>query len=89
MAPEFDPAKAAESHEKLCKSLGLSLSHPQQCAIQVAKRIDVHAVNPEVEQFFDRYVHDSMAGFIDMGMDEYALNGIGFVKFRTVFKGND
>jgi len=36
-----------------------------------------------------RYVHDSMAGFISMGMNEYASNGIGIAKFRTVFKGND
>jgi len=30
-----------------------------------------------------------MAGFIDMGMDEYQMNSIGILKFRTVFKGND
>jgi hypothetical protein len=30
-----------------------------------------------------------MAGFIDMGMNEYQLNGIGLTKFRTVFKGSD
>ena len=42
-----------------------------------------------MEVFFDRYIHDSMAGFIDMNMDEYKRNGIGLCKFRTVFKGND
>jgi hypothetical protein len=56
---------------------------------EVAKSIDTGKVTPEIDQFFDRYIHDSMAGFIGMGMNEYALNGIGFVKFRTVFKGND
>lgn len=89
MAPDFDPVKAAESYEKRCKELRLQLPLPQQRAVEVAKRIDVRAVTPEAERFFDRYVHDSMAGFIDLGMNEYALNGIGLVKFRTVFKGND
>lgn len=89
MAPDFDPGKVADSYEKMWKASGLPLSIQQQRAVEVAKRIDVHAVKPEVEQFFDRYLHDSMAGFIDMGMDEYALNGIGLVKFRTVFKGKD
>jgi hypothetical protein len=63
--------------------------NPMQHAFEVAQSIRLEAVSPEVETFFERYVHDSQAGFIDMGMDEYKRNGIGFVKFRTVFKGND
>jgi hypothetical protein len=63
--------------------------NPMQHAFEVAEHICVEDVTPEVERFFERYVHDSEAGFIDMGMDEYARNGIGFVKFRTVFRGND
>ena len=57
-------------------------------AFEVAQHINVEAVTPEVETFFDRYIHDSVAGFMAMGMDEYAFNGIGITKFRTVYKGN-
>lgn len=89
MAPDFDPAKAAKSYEKQWKEMGFQLSLQQKHAVDVAKSINVHAVKPEIEKFFDRYVHDSMAGFIDMGMNEFKFNGIGFTKFRTVFKGND
>ncbi|MBK1616420.1 hypothetical protein CKO44_23545 [Rubrivivax gelatinosus] len=63
--------------------------NPMQHAFEVAQSINVEAVTPEIQTFFDRYIHDSQAGFIDMGMDEYQRNGIGFVKFRTVFKGAD
>lgn len=89
MSPDFDPPKSGALHEKMLRAAGLKPSLPETHAINVAKRIDVRTVTPEVEQFFDRYIHDSMAGFVDMGMNEYKLNGIGLVKFRTVFKGND
>ena len=56
---------------------------------EVAQHIDVRKVGPKTDHFFDAYIHDSMAGFIGMGIDEYQLNGSGIVKFRTVFKGND
>lgn len=61
---------------------------PMQHAYDVAQSIRLEAVTPEIETFFNRYIHDSEAGFID-SLDEYDRNGIGFVKFRTVFKGND
>lgn len=61
-----------------------SLDH----AFEVAQSIRVESVTPEIQTFFDRYIHDSEAGFIAMGMNEYAYNGIGIVKFRTVYKGN-
>ncbi len=89
LSPDFDPVKSAELHEKMLKAAGLPPSFSDQHAIRVAKRIDTRSVTPEMEVFFDRYIHDSMAGFIDMGMDEYENNSIGILKFRTVFKGND
>lgn len=89
MEPGFDPAKSAALHENMLKAAGLPTSLRDQHAIAVAKRIDARTVTPEMETFFDQYIHDSMAGFIDMGMNEYALNGLGITKFRTVFKGND
>jgi hypothetical protein len=60
-----------------------------QTLYQVAKAIDTKKLTPEIETFFDKYIHDSMAGFIAMGMNEYQFNGIGIVKFRSVYKGND
>lgn len=89
LEPDFDPVKSAERYEKLHKASGLPLSLADKHAIEVAKRIDAKAVTTEMETFFDKYIHDSMAGFIDMKMNEYKLNGIGLTKFRTVFKGND
>lgn len=89
LEPDFDPVKSAERYEKLHKASGLHLSLADKHAIEVARRIDAKAVTSEMETFFDKYIHDSMAGFIDMGMNEYKLNGIGLTKFRTVFKGND
>lgn len=86
---DFDPVKSATLHEKMLKAAGMPLSLADKHAVEVAKRIDTKAVTPEIEHFFDKYIHDSMAGFIDMGMNEYVLNGIGLTKFRTVFKGND
>jgi len=89
MAPDFDPPQMAELHEKMMRAAGLQLGLKEKHAIQVAKRIDVRTVKPGIEKFFDQYVHDSMAGFMAMKMDEYEKNGIGIVKFRTVFKGDD
>ena len=89
MAPDFNPPQMAELHENMMRAAGLPLGLKEKHAIQVAKRIDVHAVKPGIEKFFDQYVHDSMAGFMAMKMDEYVYNSIGIVKFRSVFKGND
>lgn len=89
LLPEFDPVKAAKLHENMLKTSHRQALPADQHVINVAKRIDVRAVSPAIETFFDKYIHDSMAGFIDMKMDEYKSNNIGITKFRTVFKGND
>jgi Uncharacterized alpha/beta hydrolase domain (DUF2235) len=89
MDAKFDPVRAATAQEKAMQAAGKKMGTAERHLIDVCKRIDVNAVTPDAEQFFDRYVHDSMAGFIGFGMDEYATNKIGIVKFRTVFKGND
>ncbi|MDO9402630.1 MAG: hypothetical protein Q7T87_01210 [Polaromonas sp.] len=43
-------------------------------------------------QFFDNYVHDSMASFIDMHVDEMDFpgigNGYGLFKWRRIFFGD-
>jgi hypothetical protein len=89
MASSFDPVQEAEKYEKRLRKFGIQPLAPDRHLINVAKAIKTEAVTPEIEKFFDSYVHDSMAGFIDMGMNEYKLNGIGIAKFRTTFKGND
>lgn len=93
LAPDFDPNKAAEAAEKnIRQSKPAPFNSPalaDKHAIAVARRIDTKKLTPEIERFFERYLHDSMAGFLGMGMDEYRRNGFGFVKFRTVFRGND
>jgi hypothetical protein len=89
LSPDFDPVKSAELLERMLKAAGLPFSAMDKHPIRVAKQLDARSVTPEMEAFFDRYIHDSMAGFIDMGMDEYQMNSIGILKFRTVFKGND
>ena len=89
MAPNFDPPQMAELHEKMMRAAGLPLGLKEKHAVQVAKSINTQTVKPGIEQFFDHYIHDSMAGFIGFGMPEYKFNGIGIVKFRSVFKGND
>jgi hypothetical protein len=45
---------------------------------------------PAVAHLFDKYVHDSMAGFAQDDVDEYALNGRGYMRRRDVFdKGGE
>jgi len=88
LAPDFDPGKSAHLQETMLKAAGMQPSLPDKHTIAVAKRIDVQALTPDIERFFEHYLHDSMAGFSEK-LNEYTKNGIGFVKFRTVFKGDD
>lgn len=89
MSQGFDPFQAASLYQGMHKASGLTLSGKDRQLLEVARRMEVKRVTPAVEAFFDGYVHDSMAGFMQMGVNEYNLNGMGLSKFRTVFKGND
>lgn len=42
-------------------------------------------LSEEIVQFFDYYVHDSIAGFAQDGVHEYAINGQGHLRHRKVF----
>lgn len=96
MQADFDPARAARAHRdglrQMAKASGIASLQQQTLAMErlcdVAEAIDVRKVTPGVEAFLEAHIHDSMAGFIKQ-LDEYKRNGIGFVKFRTVFKGDD
>lgn len=41
-----------------------------------------------LSDFFARHVHDSMAGFIGMGLPEFEVNGHGLAKFRRIYFGD-
>lgn len=86
---KFDPGVAAVHHRRVVTATGAAPGVADSHLFEVAERINVLDVSPAIERFCERYIHDSMAGFIGMGLDEYAANNIGIVKFRTVFKGND
>lgn len=57
--------------------------------LDILSMIDPHQLTPDIENFFGNFIHDSMAGFIEMSprfTDEYRLNGQGILRFRTIFK---
>jgi hypothetical protein len=45
----------------------------------------VGEVPSAVIDFFDKYLHDSMAGFAQDSVDEYALNGRGYMRLRGIY----
>lgn len=88
MATDFNPREAARRVRAMYAASGMS-HHADHRLCDVAESIDLSRLTPEVEAFLESCVHDSMAGAIGEGIDEFTLNGIGLAKFRTVFKGND
>ena len=83
------PSTVAERFEAKKKTAGLQMKRHEQRAVDVAKAISPMHISAHIDNLFDWFVHDSLAGFISMGMDEYKYNHMGLAKFRTVFKGND
>ncbi|MFN3295677.1 T6SS phospholipase effector Tle1-like catalytic domain-containing protein [Caldimonas sp.] len=86
LEPHYQPQRAVQLHQAMHKAAGLQPSRADRYVYEVVEYMLASPVAPEVEHFFDHYVHDSMAGFKEQ-LNEYAKNGIGFVKFRTVFQG--
>lgn len=58
-------------------------------ARDVARSLNIERLTPSIEFFFENYIHDSMAGFMERKMDEYKWNSLGLAKFRTILSGND
>lgn len=90
----FNLAVAITQQKKFAKAAGLEGSEARQIKhlYTMADSIHPQNVTPEIENFLGTYVHDSMAGFIDMGgasTNEFLINGLGILKFRKIFKGND
>jgi hypothetical protein len=91
----FNLADAIALQQKFTKAAGLDASSeltPVRHLYTMADAIAPQNLTPLIEDFLGTYVHDSMAGFIEMGgsaTNEYKINGLGIFKFRKIFKGND
>jgi hypothetical protein len=91
---KFDLVDAVAQHKKFTKAAGLEeteLAHIKHLYTMV-DAIDPKKLNSTIEDFLGNYIHDSMAGFIEMGgvaTNEYVINGLGILKFRKIFTGND
>lgn len=91
---KFNLADAVAQHRKIPKAARLKAldSAQMEHLLTMADAIDLKKLNLTIEEFLGNYIHDSMAGFIEMGgiaTNEYAINGLGILKFRKIFKGND
>jgi len=90
--PTYDPQQALAYHEAVTKAAGIDNVDRHSVKFQqlrkVVESIETAKLSPPVERLFDDYVHDSMAGFIDMGMNEYLANGLGIMKLRKTFDKN-
>lgn len=87
-SPAAEASLVEQKHMKLVK-LGIQIPVEAKQHIEVARHIQPERVTPEIDFLFDWFVHDSVAGTLAEGLDEYMLNGMGAAKFRQIFKGND
>ncbi len=89
---KFILADAIDQHRKSTKEGKAKESGQIKHLYTIADAITPQNLTPIIEDFLGNYVHDSVAGFIEMGgifTGEYRLNGLGILKFRKIFKGND
>lgn len=89
----YSAAEAVAIQRKMCAAAGLTEQDQRSNAqlYDVIASLDERKLCPEIEDFFGNYIHDSMAGFIDMGGDvtnEFKINGQGIMRYRKIFKGN-
>lgn len=63
---------------------------PELCITDIVMKFSNHPkeMDKHCIQFFDEFVHDSMAGFINDGVDEFKQNSYGLLKYRRLFFGN-
>ncbi len=61
---------------------------PERDILSVVQTLTDVPQPKEIVDFFDHWVHDSMAGLHSDKVDEFLLNGIGLAKFRRVYFGN-
>jgi len=70
------------------KKLPSTAHEAQSQLLDVLRNIDPNKLTPEIEHFFGNYVHDSMAGFIEMSprvTNEFKINGEGILRYRRIF----
>lgn len=90
----YNLKEAIDLQKKFAKASGVEQMETTKIKriYAMAESIAPEKLTPPLEAFFGNYVHDSMAGFIEMGgtfTNEYVLNRIGIFKFRKIFNGND
>lgn len=86
--PDFDPRVAAANWRRMQQQTGHGTDAANQMRCEVAAGIDPEALSPGMEALFGNYLHDSVAGFCSWGINEFAYNGLGLFKYRTVYKGD-
>ncbi|WP_170300112.1 T6SS phospholipase effector Tle1-like catalytic domain-containing protein [Pseudoduganella buxea] len=62
---------------------------PERDLLTVIESISIQPQSAAIYEFFDYWVHDSMAGLASDGVNEFLLNGIGLAKFRRTYFGNN
>lgn len=89
---KFNLAEAIAQHQKFVKETSAGEPGQVKHLYTMADAIYPKKLTHAIENFLGNHVHDSMAGFIEMGgtvTNEYKMNGLGILKFRKIFKGND
>lgn len=90
---KFELTEAIILHRKYTQASGISELETSKVKhlYEMAPHINLKKLAPAIEKFFGNYVHDSMAGFIEMGgntTNEFKINGLGILKLRKIFKEN-
>lgn len=62
---------------------------PERDILSVVETLNDVPLDKKVVEFFDDWVHDSMAGLARDKVNEFLINGIGLAKFRRVFFGDN
>ena len=86
--PGYDPKRAIQLYRDMHKAAGLVIGKYDLELLEVVEMIEPAQLTPGIENLFDAYVHDSVAGFMEQ-LDEFNRNGLGIGKLRTVFKGEN
>jgi hypothetical protein len=87
--PQFDPTRAVQLSRSMHRAAGLKPSASEESVYALVDALAAIPECPEADLLFSKYVHDSMAGFVLDGVDEYEFNRLGIGKYRTIFHGDD